>query len=236
MFSKALIQAISDWQRGGAPKQKARRGTTLKNAARDLPQEFRTSETICYRQIALDDPNLRNLGTNYHLPETISSWTESEIVAEEFKGGVPANGNGYVGVIFKFCPAENEVVVNLAKLFQSAEFVREVNNLRSQIDGFDLGIGRYWDTQHEVLIEKSTLPLDSLHAWGGFTRDRERLKDMLSFSLGVVVADEQFDHLMAEAGLQIGQYWMKTPSAVARLAEALKHHADRVNKLISTSR
>ncbi len=194
------------------------------------------SETICYRQIALDDPNLLHLGTTYQLPETISSWTESEIVAEDFKGGVPTNGNGYVGVIFKLCPADNEVVVNLARLFQNAEFVLAVNNLSSRINRFELGIGKYRDTQHEVIIEKSTLPLDSLHAWGGFTRDRERLKDMLSFSLGVAVADEQFDHLMAEAGLRIGQYWMKTPSAVARLAEALKHHADRVNELIATYR
>jgi hypothetical protein len=234
MFTKELIQAICNWQRGGDARQKARRGDLLKAEASKLPQEFRTSESTCYRQIALDDPNLRNLGTKFQLPETISSWSESERVAEDLKGGVPAKGGGYIGVIFRLRPDESEVVVNLGKLFRNEDFVREVIELKSEIDGFALGIGKYWDTQHEVVIEKSTLPLDTLHAWGGFSSDREKLKCMLSESLGVSITDDQFDDLMKESGQKIGQYWMKTPAAVARVAEALKHHADRVNRLIRT--
>lgn len=37
-FSLELLQAVSDWQRGGDAKQNIRRGQTLKDACASLPQ------------------------------------------------------------------------------------------------------------------------------------------------------------------------------------------------------
>lgn len=232
MFTKELIQAISNWQRGGDSRQKARRGKVLKEVSLALPVEFRSTQSACFRQIGLNEPNLLNLGVHYGLPESISSWTEDEAVAKEFKGGVPSQGGDYIGVIFRFHPPQSNVIINLSRLLDDPDFLAGVDQWKSEIDGFSSGLGRYGNSQKEVVMEVSELPLDSIYAWGGFTRTRSQLKRMLEESLGLSVTEQAFDSLMVGAGHQIGQYWMKTPDAIARIADVLKYHADRVKRLV----
>jgi hypothetical protein len=52
-LSLELLQAISDWQRGGSPRQKQRRGQRLKAAAAALDPKFRSCGLCVFRQIAL---------------------------------------------------------------------------------------------------------------------------------------------------------------------------------------
>ena len=40
MFTRELLQAVSDWQRGGDDRQKSRRGECLKALAENLDQHF----------------------------------------------------------------------------------------------------------------------------------------------------------------------------------------------------
>ena len=101
-FSLELLQAINDWQSGGDHKQKVRRGAALKAVARDLPAEFRTPPSVCYRQEAHEKDRVWKLLAENKLPETIASWTSSFDVARDFKGGVPPEP--LKGVIFRFAP------------------------------------------------------------------------------------------------------------------------------------
>ena len=234
MFTKELVQAISDWQRGGCAAQKQRRGERLKQAASSIPAVFRKTDGECYRQIALDEPNLRNLGTSLQLPEAISAWTEDEAVARDFKGGGPPQRGGYTGVIFRVCPKQENVVINLNRLLRDADFLECIEKWKHSIDGFSVGFGRYGNTQKEVVLELSELPLDSIHAWGGFSSTREQLKGMVESSFGNEISDARFDELFAAAGIQIGQYWMKTPDAIFRLGESLKLHANRAATLFGS--
>src|SRR5260370_975565 len=98
MFTRDLIQAVSDWQRGGSPRQKAARGLKLKAEAATLPDQFRQCSSSCFRQIALPKGSVWQLADTLELPETISSWTVSLDVARTFKNGVPPPGSQ--GVIF----------------------------------------------------------------------------------------------------------------------------------------
>jgi len=54
MFTRELIQAVNDWQRGGSPKQKAARALRLKKEAAALPGQFRQCALCCFRQITLE--------------------------------------------------------------------------------------------------------------------------------------------------------------------------------------
>ena len=89
IFTRDLIQAVSDWQRGGSHDQKVKRGERLKTAAALLPEHFRTCAATCFRQEAHEKDRVWQLLADNHLPETIASWTTNIAIAKAFKGGVP---------------------------------------------------------------------------------------------------------------------------------------------------
>lgn len=229
MFTVELLQAINDWQRGGDAKQKKRRGEALKAAAVCLPLEFRQAGCTCYRQIALDKKSVWQVGTRYQLKETLSSWTESLEVAQDFKGGVPPIG--YQGVIFKIEPGTVTVILNLSALFRNTEFNNAVEENKQNIVGFDKGIGRYGNSQTEVVIETEFLPLDSIHSWGGFSSPESKLAEMFFGRAASANELEWFRNLMKQAGHSCGPYWLSTPEAVQRVAEKLKYHGERLSRL-----
>ena len=86
-FSLELLQAINDWQSGGDHKQKIRRGDALKALARDLPAEFRTLPSVCYRQELTKKIGSGSCFLKISCPRQL--WTSSHDVARYFKGGVP---------------------------------------------------------------------------------------------------------------------------------------------------
>lgn len=229
MFTKELVQAVSDWQRGGSADQKAKRAERLASLAKDLSPEFRKDPSECFRQIGLNESSLRNLGTHLELPETISSWTCSLDVAKAFKGGVPAKGSDYIGVVFRREQGNGSVIINLAKLFACAQFLDFVKTVQHHIEGFSKGMGRYWGTQQEVVIEVSELPLDSLLTWGGFARTASEYRPILERELGRKLLDEEVTGFATRAGADLGgQYWTQDPESMICLAKALKHHTNRL--------
>jgi len=231
MFDKELIQAVSDWQRGGDAKQKARRGQRLLEVASELPEKYRTADYPCFRQIALTGSHLRHMGTEFQLAETISSWTNSETVARGVKGGVPPMGQGYQGVIFVITPPPGSVVVNLISLFSDGDFQSSVNEFKSEIIGFGDGIGRYSDDQQEVVLNLSSLPLEALHAWGGYSSDERQLAARY-FCRPVDENDiEYFRKQLAVNKIKLGPYWLTSPNAVKRVSHKLKLLSFRLAEL-----
>jgi len=226
MFTKELIQAISNWQRGGDKNLKQKRGAVLKAEAEKLPKDFR-QPAKCYRKIALDGHSLMHMGTHYELSETISSWTRSVDVVKAFKRGVPAAP--WQGVIFSTTPEAASVILDFTALFANADFRSAVDTHKSAIEDFQHGMGRYGDSQQEVVLELATLPLDSLVAWGGYTSPELRLAEMYFGKEPSEAQLVEFRELMKKAGHQVGAYWMFTPEAVARISEKLKHHAARLS-------
>ena len=230
MFSTDLLQAISDWQRGGDAKQKAKRGKALKEAAISLPEKFRSISSNCYRQLALEKSSVWNIGTKYQLSETISSWTTSLDVSKRFKGGVPPVG--YQGVIFKITPSDAvEVIVNLYELFLCEEFNDFVDENKDKINGFHNGTGKYGNSQLEVVVSTEYLNLSTLFAWGGNTSSET---DLAQIYFGHKANEEElelFRDLMNQAGHICGEYWLTTPDAVSRVSEKLKKHGKRLSEI-----
>jgi hypothetical protein len=230
MFTKQLIQAISDWQRGGTEKQKKKRGAALAAEAAKLPEQYRTVHLCCFRQIALTGKFLMHMGTHYELTETISSWTKSENVAREFKGGVPPKGQGYQGVIFALAPPPSSVVLDLTSLFADSAFVDAVRKHEKAIVGYHDGMGKYWDSQQEVVMDIATVPLRSLYAWGGFSSDEDVLA---RYFFGYAPREPEmqwFRWLMSTGHIRTGAYWLTTQEAIDRTNERLKFHAKRLSQ------
>jgi len=157
MFTRELIQAISDFQRDAkSAKQKVERGARLKDAASHLSAEFKSCRLICYRQIALTKPSLWQLADELVLPEAISSWTIDLGVAQTLKGGVPPPIE-YAGLIFGILPTSNSIVVNLSRLFRDPNFIKACSREARNVLHFANGTGRWWNKQSSLKSHRSGL-------------------------------------------------------------------------------
>jgi hypothetical protein len=166
-FTPDLLQAISDWQRGGDSKQIKRRGEKLKELCAGLPDEYRSAPSACFRQLALQKASVWDLIAKDFLPERISSWTLDSNVAKAFKGGVPPDG--WQGVVLSIKAPPNGVIVNLWKLYKTCEFLDALDHHKHAISGFSEGAGRYCGTQCEIVIEVDAVSQDDIYSLGGYS-------------------------------------------------------------------
>ena len=166
-FSLELLQAISDWQRGGDSKQVKRRGDKLKTLCVSLPAEYRTAPSACFRQLALEKASVWDLIGEDFLPERISSWTLDSQVAMKFKGGVPPEG--WQGLILSIKAPPTHVIVSLWKLYQTQVFIDALDRHKHEIEGFSEGAGRYGGTQYEIVLEVDAVTQDDIYSLGGYS-------------------------------------------------------------------
>jgi hypothetical protein len=205
-FSDHIIQAISDWQRGGNPAQKERRGVALKNACTELPDKFRRTMLVCFRQLALCKSAVWHLHDALCLAETISSWTLVTDVAKAFKGGVPPEG--LQGVILDIVPPAHSVIVNLDALYRDEAFRAACDAARSRIDGFGLGIATYGNAQNEIVLELQSVPMSSVYALGGHSGSREEIARLWFGHEPTPDEWEEFLCLVKQSEVQLGPRWI----------------------------
>jgi hypothetical protein len=234
LFDLPLLQAISDWQRGGDPKQNLRRGQTLKAACAGLPYEYKTTLLQCFRQIALPKKGAWDLIGVDHLDEKISSWTLDLEVAKGFKNGVPPAGQGYHGVIFSIFPSSDRSIVNLDKLFRLDAFQSAIGRWQSQIIGFGEGMKRYMGTQSEVVLEVSSISQDDIYSLGGHSSDFDALVRIAELEIfgRTASADERETLLLKAEPLRTkaGPKWLSI-DASKRVLLKMKPEAEMLREI-----
>ena len=191
------MQAINDWQRGGDHKQNVRRGAELKRQAQALPEKFRACDAPCFRQEAHEKGRVWQLLADNRLPETIAAWTTDLTIAKAFKGGVPPHD--LQGVSFSPLPPAGSVVVSLAELNRDAGFLAAVEGFKPEIAGFADEIGRYRNSQSEVVLELGNLSVAAVYSFGGDSSSRAQLR--IDGHLHSPEELVEFDAACAEAGV-----------------------------------
>lgn len=229
-FDLPLLQAISDWQQGST----LRRAQALKDACASLPEEYRTCEQRCYRQIALPKGDVWNLIGKDKLPEKISSWTTLLEIAKAFKNGVPPEGQGYQGVILHVHPKPEDVIVNLSKLYQEPAFRDVLEKNKASITGYHEGAGLYANSQIEVVLEIATVTQQDIYSMGGHSSSFEMIVDMeAEETYGPHATAAQREELLLKfepARSQAGPRWL-TPRATQLVLDRMKPHAERLREI-----
>ena len=82
VFPEALIRAVDDWQAGS--NDKARKARRLKERTRHLPDAYRRSPKLVFRQVRVNAQLAIGVALDA-IPEAISSWTTAEQVARRFR-------------------------------------------------------------------------------------------------------------------------------------------------------
>lgn len=233
-FPLSLLQAISDWQRGGDAKQNVRRGQALKDAAASLPEKYRRCGLCCFRQVALSKGGVWNLIGEDRLGEKISSWTVDIEVAKAFKGGVPPEGQGYRGVILNVYPSADNVIVNLRELYKEAEFVAALERHKGAITGYHDGAGRFGNDQNEVVLEVAAVTQQYIYSMGGHSSPFEELVAEAGRLIhGRPTTPEERDALMLKSEqlrAEAGPHWLN-PEETQRVVAKLKPHAARLGEI-----
>lgn len=225
-----LLQAVSDWQRGGDPKQNLRRGKALKAACASLPEQYRTSPLASFRQVGLEKGSVWDLIGENSLSEKVSSWTFDIEVAKAFKSGVPPDGQGYQGVIFCINPPpSSRVIVNLRELYKNPEFCTAMDENKSTIVRFSEGAGRYWDSQSEVVLEIDAVSQEDIYSLGGHSSPFEQLVALAAeLTYGRQPTPKEVKELLLRAEHireQAGPMWL-TPEATKRVLARTKPKAE----------
>jgi hypothetical protein len=228
IFTRDLIQAVNDWQRGGRHDQKVRRGQCLKGRAAALPDRFRACDAACFRQEAHEKDRVWQLLADNQLPETIAAWTTDLDVAKNIKGGVPPPGSQ--GVIFRITPPAGSVVLNLVALYADPDFRAAVEIHKSAIEGYHDGIGRWGDSQREIILELGSLDQASIYSYGGFSSNREPLLALYLQRQPTPEDLAEFDRLSAKAGGGPGEWWLSeggTQAVLKRMESDLNRLRDK---------
>ena len=220
-YTETLLQAVSDWQRGGNAKQKEKRGRALKGAMNRLPKKYKSCGLYCLRQIAIEKGSLWRLADQLKLPETISSWTVSPTVASQFKGGVPPKG--LQGIIFGKHPPIGSVIANISALYRDQRFLDAIEVHRHKIEGFHDGMGKYRDTQFEVVLEIGFVELQDIYALGGYSSSSwEIAQQYFGTQTPSDVQMKLFDDLVEKSRAKLGADWIEGEAKDRVLAKVAK--------------
>lgn len=225
-FTLELLQAINDWQRGGDHKQKLKRGNKLKQISAALPEQFRTCSEICYRQEAHEKDRIWQLLADESLPETIAAWTTDLSIAKHFKNGVPPEG--LRGVIFSLTPPPGSVVINLIEIYRDPGFGRAIERLKPEIIGFNNGIGRYHDTQREVVLELHELGSETIHCYGGYASDLETLAQEFFGYKPDAEGLASFETLCRQANISESGAWWLSQEGTLNVLERMAPHIEQL--------
>ena len=231
LFPLSLLQAVSDWQRGGDANQNIKRGQKLKEASGHLPDEFRTCSLCCFRQMSLPKGGVWSLIGEDRLPEKISSWTPDLEVAMRLKGGVPPEGQGYQGVIFCLLPPPGSVIIDLQALYRDQDFVAALEQNKQSIVGYYDGAGRYGSTQSEVVLEVAAVTQQDIYSLGGHSSPFDDLVEYAAkLIFGRPATDVERDALMLKVDhirQEAGPMWLR-PEATQRVLTNTHPHAERL--------
>jgi hypothetical protein len=152
-FDDSLLVAIGAWQNGWREDQDRRvaLGAELKRACIGLPIEFREVRTTCFRKRFIHRGEMVDLILNDEKVEGITSWTVDKAYAECFKGMI--RPDAITAAIFAHDPIAEEVIVNLATLWRSPDFVRDAESFRERGHPYADALFNFRDRQGEVVLE-----------------------------------------------------------------------------------
>ena len=163
-FSLALIKAVNAWQAGSLDKRK--KAKKLKEVIKEanLDQHFVGCDDPCFRRSVLSGGAVKELLFEFQISEETSAWTTRQSVAALFKDGPP--DPPLPGVIFKHSPQSEEVLLNLARLYDHPEFMKSVEHWEGKGLDFGKGIRRYLSSQFEVIMNVNKVLHDEIFAFG----------------------------------------------------------------------
>ena len=127
-------------------------------------------------------------------------------------------------------PKPKHVVLNLSLLYQNSEFTQAIEKHKARINNFGDGIGRYRNTQSEVLLEIPDLSMVDVYALGGYSSEND---DIARQFFGKKPTPEEliwFEDALEQSGEELGPAWMEGDS-VSRIVKRMEPHIEKLQAI-----
>lgn len=160
-FSDSFLEALGSWQNGWGEDQ-ARRislAQVLLKESQTIPSEFRTVSSACFRKRFLLTGEVVPLLLR-SLHDGVTSWSTNRKFAEEFKYRM--RPGTIAGVVFKYTPKPNDVILNISTLQTAPEFRLAVDSYRTRALPMANALVNFVGSrdQHEVVLNAPLNPED----------------------------------------------------------------------------
>jgi len=203
-FSVPFIQAVNDWLFDPILENAQR----LALLSTELPIKFRERRSHIYRRIDLPSHHMWELLAEERLPEKISSWSESDLVARNH-GEIREK---YQAVLFRIPPERGRTIVNISRLFGPNGFRLACVMLEEQILDYEFGIGTFENSEQEVVVELDHITPDDIVGFFGPSSNEAELVYLAGKELygRLPTTDEQKALLtrMRWYGRRAGYHWL----------------------------
>ncbi|MEW5677382.1 hypothetical protein ABGT15_13810 [Flavobacterium enshiense] len=231
-FTNELLSAIAEWQKGTRWDQDKRRDNVdlLIAASAYLPVKYKTTDNqTCYRKRFLNKGELIPILEDGFI-EGITSYSLSLSKAKEIARGELVNPDKTFCVIFFKNPKNDEVIINLNKLFKSNNFKIAVARYKKiDVEKWKV-LDNFQDKQQEVIL-KSKLHMSNVYQIAGKASTFEGFCDLL----GIKEEDQEQFHSTSQ-GKEILKYEDQYQFAsVKGTQKALDSVKIRLNEILSAS-
>jgi hypothetical protein len=231
-FTNELLSAIADWQKGTGWNQDKRRDNVdlLIKVSAELPIKYRTTDNqTCYRKRFLNKGELIPILEDGFI-EGITSYSLSLSKAKEIASGELVINDKSFCVIFYKKPKDDEVIINLNKLFKSNNFKIAVARYKKIDEEKWKVLDNFQDKQKEVIL-KSKLHMSNIYQIAGKASTFEDFCDLL----GIKEENQEQFHSTLE-GKEIlkyeDQYQFASVNGTQKALESVKI---RLNEILSAS-
>lgn len=176
-YTHALIEAIDDWQAGS--KDKERKAARLIKASEHLPANYRTAPAEVFRQLRANAPLAAGVAFDA-MADFVSSWTTSLEVAKHFR---ESDGDRTKALmIFRRRPMPGDVILDLNVVYADPDFMDTVRDAEKRLGRTFNGIGRWQNSQREVVLNETVIGNDDIVSLGAF-RDLDAIIPTIGPSL-----------------------------------------------------
>lgn len=122
------------------------------------------------------------------------------------------------------------MVLNLTALHADPTFQAAVETHKASIDGYHDGLGRWGDSQCEVVLELGNLDQASVHSYGGFSGNRETLVELHLQRKPSPEELAEFEELAKKAGIIPGGEWWLSESGTQAVLTRMQPHITQLKQ------
>ena len=240
-YTLDFIQTVNDWQAYGMRERKNEIAQKLRSFSID--DHLKKCDKPCYRitdfRNHVKERSIFDAFLNQRILFGVTSWTTDYKVAQNFyKEGIPLYPYEGINYIIKITNCSN-IILNIESLYSDTAFIKACEKHKKNIKEYSKGIGRFGNTQKEVILDIESVSVDNIYAFWGTSSSKEKFYEKYISDLTQVVKIsggkitwEYIDKFLEE---HIGPYWDDDKKNVNRIISNLKKEADVFNKLKKNS-
>lgn len=128
-------------------------------------------------------------------------------------------------------PPSESVVINLIEVYRDPDFRSAIEQLKTKINGFSDGIGRYGDTQREIVLELHKLGPETIHCYGGYASDSETLAEQFFGHKPNAEGLAVFEQLCRQANIPESGAWWLSEDGTKNVVGRMVPHIERLKRL-----